>query len=88
MTARRGSKASRVQLTPERRAVLVKALTDHFATEFDEPLSPFRADALLDLVLRELGPSLYNQGVRDALAAVPARVADIEAEITEPEPDS
>ena len=54
--------------------------------EFDEPISDFRADGLLDFFLRELGPPVYNQGVRDACGYVQDKLADIEGEIHEPEP--
>jgi uncharacterized protein (DUF2164 family) len=75
----------RIRLSPERRAGLLRALQDHFATEFDEPLSDFRAEALLDFLVRELGPPVYNQGVRDAAGYVQGKLADIEGEIFESE---
>jgi uncharacterized protein (DUF2164 family) len=73
----------RIKLSPERRASLLRALKEHFAAEFDETLSDFRAQALLDLVVRELGPPVYNQGVRDAAAYMHQKLGDIEGEITE-----
>lgn len=74
-----------MKLTPERRALLVKALTRHFEAEFDEPLSDFRAQGLVDFFLRELGPPVYNQGVRDAAAYVQGKLNDIDGEIYEPD---
>lgn len=56
----------------------------HSAAEFDEPLSSFRAEGLLDLMLREVGASLYNQGVRDTIAALQPKLTDLEAELSEP----
>ena len=73
----------RVQLSPDRRASLLLALKAHFTSEFDEPLSEFRAQALLDFFIRELGPPVYNQGVRDASGFIQSKLADIEGEITE-----
>ena len=43
------------------------------------------AEALLGFFLRELGPSVYNQGVRDATAFVQSKLADIEGEVYERE---
>jgi uncharacterized protein (DUF2164 family) len=71
----------RIRLSPERRTALLEALKRHFATEFDEPLSDFRAEGVLDFFIRELGPPVYNQGVRDAAGYVQQKVADIEGEI-------
>jgi uncharacterized protein (DUF2164 family) len=75
----------KVRLSPDRRAALLETLTAYYATEFDETLSPFRAEALLDFFVRELGPPVYNQGVRDAAAFVQAKLADIEGEVYERE---
>jgi len=75
----------RIRLSAERRAGLLRALQDYFATEFDEPLSDFRAEALLDFLVRELGPPVYNQGVRDAAGYMQEKLADIEGEISEHE---
>ena len=75
----------RIQLSAERRAQLLRALKAHVAAEFDEPLSDFRAQALLDFFVRELGPPVYNQGVRDAAAFMQEKLGDIDGEIHERE---
>ena len=75
----------RIRLSSERRQALIEALKAHFASEFDEPLSDFRAQGLLALFVRELGPAVYNQGVRDATAFIQEKLGDIEGEIYERE---
>ncbi len=50
-----------LELTEERRATLRGHLQTLFATEFDERLSDFRADDIVDLMLTTLGPAVYNQ---------------------------
>ena len=75
----------RIRLSQERRASLLRALKGYFTTEFDEPLSDFRAESLLDFLVEQVGPPVYNQGVRDAAGFVQAKLADIEGEIYEPE---
>ena len=75
----------KIRLSPDRRAALLESLTAYYATEFDETLSAFRAEGLLDLFVRELGPPVYNQGVRDAAAFVQAKLGDIEGEVYERE---
>ena len=78
----------RIRLSPERRAALLRVTKAYFAAEFDETLSDFRAQALLDFFVRELGPPVYNQGVRDAASFMQERLADIEGDVYEREPDS
>jgi uncharacterized protein (DUF2164 family) len=75
----------RIRLSPDRRASLLRAIKEHFASEFDEPLSDFRAAGLLDLFVRELGPPIYNQGVRDAAAYMQQKLSDIDGEVSERE---
>lgn len=79
----RPSPSSRIRLEPERRAALVKAIQAHFRTEFDDTLSDFRANALLDFFVRALGPAVYNQGVRDAAAFMQGHLSDMEGEVYE-----
>lgn len=76
----------RIQLSPQRRARLVRALKQHFEDEFDETLSDFRAEGLLDFLVKELGPPVYNQGVRDALSYIQEKLGDVEGEVYEREP--
>lgn len=77
----------RIRLSPERRARLLRALKEHFSDEFDEPLSDFRAEGLVDFFVRELGPPVYNQGVRDAAAFLQEKLSDLDGEIYEREPN-
>jgi uncharacterized protein (DUF2164 family) len=73
----------RIKLSPERRTSLVRAIKEYFSAEFDEALSDFRAEGLLDFFVRELGPPVYNQGVRDASSYMQEKLSDIEGEIYE-----
>lgn len=75
----------RIRLSAERRASLLAALQQHFDNEFDETLSAFRAEGLIDFFVRQLGPPVYNQGVRDATGYIQDKLADIEGEILEPD---
>jgi uncharacterized protein (DUF2164 family) len=76
----------RIRLSDDRRARLLLAIKRHFDDEFDEPISDFRAEGLLDFFVRELGPAVYNQGVRDTCGYVQDKLADVDGEIHEPEP--
>jgi uncharacterized protein (DUF2164 family) len=73
----------RIKLSLERRASLLSAIKRHFSAEFDDELSDFRAAGLLDFFVRELGPAVYNQGVRDASSYLQAKLADIDGEVYE-----
>ncbi|MFT5289502.1 MAG: hypothetical protein ACI82F_001565, partial [Planctomycetota bacterium] len=53
--------------------------------EYDEELSSFRANTLIEFFLRELGPPVYNQAIQDARAFLQERLDDLDAEFYEPE---
>jgi len=75
----------RVRLSDDRKAALVRLLREYFEEHFDEPVSDFRAEGLVDFFVKELGPPVYNQGVRDACAYMQEKLTDVEGEVYEPE---
>jgi uncharacterized protein (DUF2164 family) len=75
----------RIRLAPDRRAALLASIRQYFEDHFDEPISDFRAQALLDFFVLELGPPVYNQGVRDAASYLQEKLTDIEGEVYETE---
>ena len=78
---------TRLRLSDERRELLAARLTRFVSDEHDEALSPFRANALIDFFLRELGPPVYNQAIQDARGHLQERLDDLDAEFYEPETD-
>jgi uncharacterized protein (DUF2164 family) len=75
----------RICLSDDRRAQLLRSIRQHFLDDFDEAISDFRAEALLDFFVKELGPPVYNQGVRDAAQYIQEKLSDIEGEVYERE---
>ena len=75
----------RIKLSEERRSQAVESLRSFYRGEFDENLSEFRAEHILDFVMKLLGPPLYNQAVADARAYMAAKLEDIDGELYEPE---
>jgi len=70
-----------ITLTEERRERLVGQLQTLFQREFDETLSPFRAEQILDLMLTTLGPGIYNQAVQDVRAHLQSKLDDLDGEV-------
>lgn len=88
MSVSRRKRAMRIQLTAERRERMLRAIEKYFSEHFDERLSPFKTGQLLDFFVRELGPPVYNQAIRDAHAFMQERLGDLEGEFYEPDDDS
>jgi uncharacterized protein (DUF2164 family) len=70
-----------IKLEPARRQRVAAALQAFFSSEFDERLSDFRTDAVVDLMLKTLGPDIYNQAVQDVRAHLQARLDDLDGEV-------
>jgi len=77
---------TRIALTDERRDALKHELKALFVERFDEELSDFRGDELVDFFLRRLGPAVYNQAIADARGFMLERLDDLDAEFFEPDP--
>ena len=70
-----------IALEPQRRARVVARLQLLFSKEFDEKLSDFQANAVVDLMLTTLGPAVYNQAVQDVRAHMQVKLDDLDGEV-------
>jgi uncharacterized protein (DUF2164 family) len=75
----------RIRLSEERRGRMLRSIKQYFVTHFDEEISDFRAENLLDFFVKELGAPVYNQAIQDAYAFIQEKLADLEGEFYEPE---
>ena len=57
----------------------VAALQQYFADNMDEPIGDLKAGLLLDFIVSELGPSVYNQAIADARTFFEERTGDLAA---------
>lgn len=67
-----------IKLTADRKDRLIGQLQSLFEREFDETLSAFRAEQVLDLMLSTLGPGIYNQAVQDVRAHLQSKLDDLD----------
>ena len=70
-----------IRLTADRKDRLIGQLQSLFEREFDETLSAFRAEQVLDLMLSTLGPGIYNQAVQDVRAHLQSKLDDLDGEV-------
>jgi len=62
---------------------LIDSIKRYFEENLDTEIGDLKAKLLLDYVLREIGPTIYNQAVADAQAHLSERVADLEGSLYE-----
>ena len=75
----------RIQLTDDRKKAILLSLNGFYDETFDESLSDFQAERLLEFFVKALGPSVYNQGIQDARSFLQNKLEDLDAEFYEPE---
>ena len=73
----------RIRLSEERGAAILAQLKDLYSAEFDEELSAYRADRVLNFFVRALGPSVYNQAIQDARKFMLEKIEDLDEEFRE-----
>ena len=73
-----------ITLSDDRRQRVLLNLKGFYLQEFDEALSDFRAEQLLDFFLGSLGPHVYNQAVQDARGFMLRKLEDLDGEVYAP----
>ncbi|HMV87905.1 MAG TPA: DUF2164 domain-containing protein [Blastocatellia bacterium] len=70
-----------IELSKEAKQTALESLQKYFEMNLDEPLGNLAAGALLQFILEEIGPSIYNKGVADAQERMQARVSELDTEV-------
>jgi uncharacterized protein (DUF2164 family) len=70
-----------LELPKQTRTEAIASLQRYFEQEMPEPLGELRAGLLLNFILEEIGPAIYNRAIADAQARLTSRVADLSGEL-------
>lgn len=71
----------RIKLSDDRKRDALAHLQNLFQREFDEDISDFRANLILELFMKSLGPAIYNQAVQDVRAHLQGKLDDLDGEV-------
>lgn len=74
-----------IEISKEARAELVASLRRYFDENMDEPIGELKAGLLLNYVLKEIGPVIYNHAIADAQKVMQQRVGELDSGLYEPE---
>jgi len=66
-----------IELNKEVRVVLVENLKRYYWNERNEELSNLGAQLLLDFIVNDVGPYIYNKAVEDSYAYMDERIEDM-----------
>ena len=75
----------KIELAEESKKRAIASLRRYFAAELDQEIGDLKAGLMVDFMLQELGPSIYNAAIGDAQTYLRDRVADLEAVCSAPE---
>lgn len=67
-----------IKLSKEVEQRLLASIQRYCGENMDEEVGELKAKLLLDFCLREIGPSVYNQAILDAQAAMHDKIAEVE----------
>lgn len=68
-----------IKLSDNQKSELRKKLVAIHFDEFDEEISDFKADQLLDAYLEKLAPAIYNAAIQDMKLYMMNQLEDLEA---------
>ncbi|MBB3118498.1 DUF2164 domain-containing protein [Pseudoduganella violacea] len=67
-----------IKLSKEVEERLISSLQRYCGENMDEEMGGLKARMLLDFCVREIGPSVYNQAIQDAQAAMQDKITEVE----------
>lgn len=68
-----------IELADRARELAIASIRRYFDENMDEKIGDLKAALLLDYVIAELGPAIYNQAIADARKFFEERSADLGA---------
>ncbi len=70
-----------IEISKEAKQNALESLQKYFEVNMEEPLGNLAAGALLQFMLEEIGPSIYNKGVADAQERMQQRISELDSEV-------
>jgi len=74
-----------IEFTVAQRSILRDKLKNYFEEHFDQEIGELKTTLLLDFLIEELGPAIYNQAIIDASGFIQQKLIDLEDEYYIPE---
>ena len=70
-----------LELSKQQRAAAIASLQRYFEENLPEPIGDLPAGLLLNFIVEEIGPIIYNQAIADAQTRLMQRVTDLSGEL-------
>ena len=74
-----------ISLSDDVRKQAIGSIQRYFTEDLDQDIGDLKAALVLDFILKEIAPSVYNGAIADAQSYLRDRVADLEGACSAPE---
>ena len=75
----------KISLSDDARKQAIASIQRYFSEDLDQDIGDLKAALVLDFILKEIAPSVYNGAIADAQTYLRDRVADLEGVCSAPE---
>ncbi len=70
-----------IELSKDARADAIASIKRYFQENMPEPVGDLQAGLLLNFIIEEIGPSIYNAAIADAQKRMEQRASDLSGEL-------
>ena len=74
-----------IKLPEDKQSRIIESIKRYFLENLEDEIGDLKASLLLDYVVHEIGPVMYNQAILDAQAFMADKLDDLESSCYEPE---
>jgi len=74
-----------IELSKDVRERLIASVKQYFTEELDQDIGDLKSSLLLDFILKEIGPIIYNGAIADAQARMQEMVSELDGSCYKPE---
>jgi len=74
-----------IKLEPRTKERFLDSIRRYFAEQLDDDIGELKAELVLEFVMKEMGPTIYNRAVADAQTRVQHLVSELDTACYEPD---
>ena len=74
-----------IKLLQEKEKKIVESIKLYFEENMDSKIGNLKADLLLDYILKEIGPIVYNQAIEDTQKYMMEKINELDSSLFKPE---
>jgi uncharacterized protein (DUF2164 family) len=81
----KGNRQMQIELDKNNLKLLKGKIRTYFLKEHEDSVGDLKAEMIMEFFIRELGPQIYNQALKDAQAFMQDKLIDLDVTLSVPE---